>query len=342
MMEERDFRNKVTWFNFVCCLLVIWTHSGNAELFLQGIGPDAPIMRFQYRVVPELVRVDIPCFLMLSGYLFYRNFTFSRLGEKWKRRVHSLLIPYLLWNTLYYAGYLAASQFEGLRGLINRPELSFSLASACKAIVKFEFNPVFWFMYQLIWLVLLTPVLYLFLKNVWTGALFLCCLFAALFAGVALPEVNLDALIYYSAAAYGALHGRTFVEASWTVRRAGVGVLLLAVGAAVGRSYYTNYFVPGIVLYQLLASVAFWLLVREDWLGKIRPFMTCTFFIYAFHFIPVRLLNKGMAAVFPGNGAVAMALFALMPLLAVLICWQSARFLRHFLPGVWQVINGGR
>ena len=35
-----------------------------------------------------------------------------------------------------------------------------------QAITKYTFNPVFWFMYQIILLVLLAPVLYLFLKNI--------------------------------------------------------------------------------------------------------------------------------------------------------------------------------
>ena len=65
-------------------------------------------------------------------------------------------------------------------------------------------------------LVLLAPVLYLFLKNIWTGAAFLLVLLVALFKGVALPELNLDALIYYSFAAYAALHGRKWAEAVWS------------------------------------------------------------------------------------------------------------------------------
>ena len=33
-MEEKKFRNKVGWFQFLCCAMVIWSHAGNAELFL--------------------------------------------------------------------------------------------------------------------------------------------------------------------------------------------------------------------------------------------------------------------------------------------------------------------
>ena len=46
-----------------------------------GTGADAPWWHFQYPVMQEILRVDIPCFIMLSAYLFYRNFTMKRLGE---------------------------------------------------------------------------------------------------------------------------------------------------------------------------------------------------------------------------------------------------------------------
>ena len=219
-MPEPKFHQKIAWFNFICCLMVIWTHSGNADLFFPELGQDAPWWHFQYPVMQEILRVDIPCFIMLSAYLFYRNFTMKRLGEKLNKRLHSLLVPYLLWNTIYYVAYVAASRIPGLRTIANRTDLVITPSGAWQAITKYTFNPVFWFMYQIILLVLLAPVLYLFLKNIWTGAAFLLVLLVALFKGVALPELNLDALIYYSFAAYAALHGRKWAEAVWSWKRA--------------------------------------------------------------------------------------------------------------------------
>ena len=249
-MPEAKFHQKIAWFNFICCLMVIWTHSGNADLFFPELGQDAPWWHFQYPVMQEILRVDIPCFIMLSAYLFYRNFTMKRLGEKLNKRLHSLLVPYLLWNTIYYVAYVAASRIPGLQTIANRTDLVITPSGAWQAITKYTFNPVFWFMYQIILLVLLAPVLYLFLKNIWTGAAFLLVLLVALFKGVALPELNLDALIYYSFAAYAVLHGRKWAEAVWSWKRAALGVCLLAVGIVLSRSYYNM----AAVMAQILLS----------------------------------------------------------------------------------------
>ena len=158
-MPEAKFHQKIAWFNFICCLMVIWTHSGNADLFFPELGQDAPWWHFQYPVMQEILRVDIPCFIMLSAYLFYRNFTMKRLGEKLNKRLHSLLVPYLLWNTIYYVAYVAASRIPGLQTIANRTDLVIMTSGAWQAITKYTFNPVFWFMYQIILLVLLAPAI---------------------------------------------------------------------------------------------------------------------------------------------------------------------------------------
>ena len=72
-MEERAFRRKVVMVSFICCLLVIWNHSGNADLFLPGTGPETWLYQFEYQWAYALVRLDIPFFMMISGYLFFRN-----------------------------------------------------------------------------------------------------------------------------------------------------------------------------------------------------------------------------------------------------------------------------
>ena len=57
-MPEPKFHQKIAWFNFICCLMVIWTHSGNADLFFPELGQDAPWWHFQYPVMQEILRVD--------------------------------------------------------------------------------------------------------------------------------------------------------------------------------------------------------------------------------------------------------------------------------------------
>lgn len=341
-MEEKDFRKKVGWFQFICCLLVIWLHAGNTELFLGEAAAGHPLWTLQNGAALEIARVSIPCFLMLSGYLFYRGFTWQDLIGKWKRRVKSLLVPYLIWNLLYYFGYLIASRIPFLMDIVNRKNLPFSIAGLLRAALLYEVNPVFWFMFQLLLLTVLAPVLYLLMEHAVTGVCWLALMIWGILSGVQLPWLNLDALLYYSAAAFAALHCRAFTEARWDRYRGVLGAELVVLGAICAAQYYLHGDIPSIVFCRCLTPAGLWLLADDRWMAARKPFMECTFFVYAFHFLPVRLMNKLAALAFPGNVVLAEALFLVMPAAGYAACWLTAKLLRRFAPDVWRILNGGR
>ena len=341
-MEEKYFRRKIGWFQFICCLLVIWNHAGNAELFLDGPATDHPLWVFQNGAALEIARASIPCFLMLSGYLFYRNFAWQDLVGKWMRRVTSLLVPYLIWNLLYYFGYLVASYIPYLSEIVNRDRIAFSAAGLIRGALLYEANPVFWFMFQLLLLTVLAPVLYLFMEHAVTGVLWLALLFWGIVSGVQLPWLNLDALTYYSLAAFAALHGRAFAESRWDKYRGILGAEFVILGAVLAAEYYLYSRIPPIVFSRCLVPAGMWLLVDERRLAERKPFMECTFFVYAFHFLPVRLLNKLAAKAFYGNGFLAAVLYLVMPAIGYAVCWQAAKLIMHLTPRIWRVLSGGR
>lgn len=158
----------------------------------------------------------------------------------------------------------------------------------------------------------------------------------------ALPFLNLDALLYYSAGTYAALHLRTNVEA-WNKKYARLGLILLA-----GVSMYR--FAPGIigdsnmaiVLFRLLIPAALWMIVDEQRLPPAKNWMKYNFFLYATHFALVRLINKTAALLLPVALYLPLAIYLLMPVLVLVISYPAGAFLRRYLPGVWRLLNGGR
>ena len=54
----------------------------------------------RYLVNDELAHIAVPLFFFMSGFLFFyrTDFSFATYKQKLIKRVHSLLIPYLLWN----------------------------------------------------------------------------------------------------------------------------------------------------------------------------------------------------------------------------------------------------
>ena len=91
--------------------------------------------------VERIACLAVPGFFMCSGYLFYRNLTWGNIPEKLKRRVYSLVIPFLIWNVLYYLLHLTARQLPYLGKLFDTA-VPFSLQEFLNAVFFYKYNPV--------------------------------------------------------------------------------------------------------------------------------------------------------------------------------------------------------
>ena len=85
-MREKWFREHIWWMSFILSLLVVWVHSENAELFLGEMGRESLVYRLESFFAQTLGQMAVPGFFMISAYLFYRNFQFSKTVSKWKSR----------------------------------------------------------------------------------------------------------------------------------------------------------------------------------------------------------------------------------------------------------------
>lgn len=345
-MAEKTFRNKIYWFTFLFSVLVIWVHSYNAVLFLGNTKSAASLVRLERFFGDRIAQIAVPGFFMISSYLFFRGYRPEILMRKWNSRIRSVLVPYIVWNSLYYFGYVIGSRLPYISDVIGKGKIPFGLPETVDAILNYTYNYVFWYLYQLILLILLAPLIYLAVKRVWPGIAFLAVLLAGVYLGIDLPLLNLDALFYYSFAAFAAVHGKAVVEGVWTRKRLLAGIAFMIAGCI---SLGTD--LPGsslgeaasvTVVYRLLVPVGLWLTVPEERLFEARDFMKNNFFLYAVHFALVRLINKTGALLIPPVPVLAFLLFFFMPLFAVVLSWLAGGLIRRLMPAVWRLLNGGR
>ena len=123
------------WFGAVLTVLVIAVHSVNLHMLeggSQAFGAAFSVLSYIERFFgEELGQIAVPGFFFMSGYLFSRGLsgrriTVTDIKGKWGRRIFSLVIPYLLWNLIYYVIYLAFGEAElpapKIVGLAKREE----------------------------------------------------------------------------------------------------------------------------------------------------------------------------------------------------------------------------
>jgi hypothetical protein len=354
-MQNSTFRNKVTWYSFFFSLLVVWIHAYNAELFL-GSGAETSFAGMAENFLGERIgQIAVPGFFMISGYLFFIDFEWGKLRSKWTRRIYSVLVPYIAWNVIYYVGYVIGSRLPWMNQVVGKGVIPLSLAELTEAILHFKYNPVFWYMYQLIFLILLAPVLYVVLKRAWASVIWFVVLAWMILAGAELPVVNSDALMYYSVAAKAALivakvraqenasgaqdisHKKAH-EKTWPV----TGASMIVSAIIVYEAGLIQAVPACFVLCRLLAVGGLWLLIPGGRLPPATDIMRNYFFLYATHFAFVRLINKSAAMLLPHDPLVPLLLYLAMPGIVLGISVVADKGLRTCFPGLGIILNGGR
>ena len=346
-MREKRFRDNVTWMSFLLTLLVIWTHALNTELFLGEAGKNSAAGLTESLLGEHLAQIAVPGFFMMSAVLFFRNYRPADTPRKWGRRFKRLVIPYFSWNLLYYLGYLIATRAPVLREITGREETPFSLQELLEAMLFYKYNHVFWFVFQLILLALLSPLIWYIVQRraSFTGMFLLLCVFIFLKADP--TPLNADALLYYmtGARAVTALSqapaGKKQKRTEEAVGRAGL-VFMVAALFLYCIALLSGNDLP-LVLSRLMSAASLWtflLCIRK--LPAPRPIMSETFLIYAIHFAPVRLINKSTAALLPGSAAAALLVFLLMPLLVLGIAWIVNSIGERYCPALLHLFTGGR
>ena len=372
-MQEQSLRNRITVFTFALTILVIWVHSVNMSLPPQGEGFAAFAGRVEDFFTNRLGQTAVPGFFMVSAYLFFRkapeHFSGAFVLKKWKRRAFTVLLPYLLWNLLYYVGRLMVSRCLGT--LPGEPGyVPLDGITLYRAVVHYLYNPVFWYLQELILLILLAPLIWLLVKNRIIGILFLLAAFfgAANWQLLPLHPVNEDALFYFSLGSFAAFHGRPLLEEG----KGALGALLGSAGLLLlyllfhGRFEAVFSGSPALLVGETVAFRAlfpaflFFLLtvLSEKWavLGsflerrELPAFMQINFLIYATHYILVRCVNgalqRGLETLpgLPSEGRTAVLLlcYLLLPAFCVACGLLGSRILGRLSPGLRQILTGGR
>lgn len=169
-----DFTKAILLLRFPLAVLVVYLHSRPEVV---GAGADLEsmpiLLNLTSLVSGNITRIAVPAFFFISGYLFFLNmekWEWNRYVDKLKRRFHTLVIPFVVWNLLVFGIYFCIQTFAP--SLIHNDHELIRNYGLTDYLSAFGFNllekPIcyqLWFIRDLIVLVLLCPLFYAIIAN---------------------------------------------------------------------------------------------------------------------------------------------------------------------------------
>ena len=336
---------------------VVFIHAAAREVTLADRSIQAPhsqFTEFVTNVVSQgVARIAVPLFYLISGYLFFLGFEWSRRNywAKVRSRTKTLLIPYVFWNcfTLAIIGLAQAVPASRMYLSGRIPSVAnFTAADYLNNVFGITVNPIayqFWFIRDLMIMVLLAPAVYAVFLLVPTS--FLTMLFLLWFLGawpVAIPASV--AALFFCAGGYLAWNGKSL----FAIDRVGPVVVLAYAPIVVLDALLKNQpFSPYLHKVGILVGVAAALYVtkfvaKSDklkmWLLSLGA---ASFFVFATHQPLLTILRKALnVAVSPASPLMSLGLHFLIPMMLIAILVVTHRLLCVMAPRLTSIVTGGR
>ena len=374
------YSESINMLRFPLALLVVFVHSFGADIDvaqLHASGLSGAAIYDYVRLFCSVViaRSAVPIFFIISGYLLFlkvEEYSKQVYVGKMRKRWHSLVIPYLTWNVLIVLWTLAfkiggillhGKPWDGIGDYFIQNGCLHMLwdssvwdeRTTWLGVATHNSGPVllpFWYMRDLIVMVVLSPVFYWLIRKLrFLFILLMMAIYAFDIRVTWMSGTFTAAGLFFGCGAYFAIMKQDFTDVIWRWRYAIVplAVMLMAMqtysgsamGDGVSRMIHSWLVIIQSAALIILASA----MCRHRRLYEASKRLASTsFFVYALHPFVLGHVTAVINKVAPMGDAWYMQIFCYLvaPLACVAVCVGVYVAMRKYLPGVMSVLMGER
>ncbi len=347
-MQKAVF-DKFAFLAFYMSLLVVGIHLCVDTFYKFDFSNPADVVAYNqiYFVRNVLALIAVPMFFIKSGILFFNNFTPKDYFRKIKRRFSSVFIPFCVWNVLCYLFDLTVCNFPLTTKFIQNRSVDFGLSEFFSAAFFYTNNPVNWFLFQLMFFAVISPVFYYLAKNVYVaGAVIFICLSDIACVNKFFEQFH---LLYFSVAfgvyLFGAVIGMHYKQLLGTVYKTGaVAISWAAFALFLLAIFYVrthNIAIIPVNFLKMGAIISLWIGLSR---AKISPkwYYGASFIIYESQVIVASAILKVILILLPNNSFFAALNFYATIALSALVSICIYSLAKKYFPKIFACLNGGR
>lgn len=341
------FWKKKTILSFIAVIFVVAIHNSATNQYSVPQDSITDITTFIRNFFAyDFGAIAVPFFFLIAGVAFFRNYQSNLYIKKLRSRFKTLFIPFIIWNTiglLFTIIYTYTPLSEFISG---RESFSPSVPNILEGIFFYKYNFQFWFLYDLIIYVLLTPIFHFLLSKKWPGLIFvglslLLPLFFTTFLGL-----NLYFLVFYVLGCYIGKHHLSFFIKQSSKSISIISLSIFIISLIIKLLYIYNIISLPVIFSQLLliiTLVSFWF-ATDLFLPKLknRKFTSEFFPIYAIHTYILAIIIKIIFFLLPETSFSLLINEVFSTIITVIIATTLAYFWHQKLPKSYSIMFGAR
>ena len=293
-----------------------------------------------------LARIAVPMFFMFSGFLLFNKcvcYTPKIYLQKIKSRIWTLLIPYLIWNliTIVFENGLISNIDDFLRAFWNLRIEPMSGATTPTYPIAIQF----WYIRDLMVLVLFSPVIYWLVKKFNVGLIITLGILWIFNWWYPISGFCITAVFFFSLGSYFSIHKKSFIGKLKDY----MPHFAVLYGALI---------VPVLILHSsewtplrritILIGIAFTLSLTarmiQNGKWKVNKFISeSSFFIFAYHLLGMPYAYWITSKIIPLNSVECLvAMYFAMTIVLTLGGLVGYYIMKKYLPKITGFITGGR
>ncbi len=340
------------WLRFPLMVLVMFIHVDQQGLI--DMQPSFVAHGIFFLVTQVIARIAVPLFFIISGYYFFYckgkdcAFTKNMYLTKLKKRLRTLLVPYLFWNICVLSLFTAYYVFTK-----NERPTVFALVISLFNWKETGMPPAFqfWFIRDLMFVVLVSPVIYILIRYV--KIIFVAILFGLWISPLHIPFIT--ALFFFSLGAYFSVHNKNIIQTIRLLPSKALFLLtlvLMTVDLIINdlpsntvHSTNNNLYIHNIfLLFGIVSSLALVSYGIENKRLKLNKFISdSSFFMFAIHPIPlVNVFNRIPIKFLPHNDFTFLLIYFFSVIAMAILSIFLYKYMKKYFPKFTSIITGGR
>lgn len=312
---------------------IVWSHSRLPRW------DSVPDYFHHLSLINDMGSDTVGVYFLITGYLFFLNYTQEIYVNKLSTRFKSLVIPYVIWNTMGCILWYIVIELSGKQYVSDNYRYG-DFLKIVGNILTCEYS-ILWYVGVIIIYAIAAPFFYYLVRNKRIGIMAIGLFFIL---GISFHHPFSSPLLWMSIYTLGALlgvHYKKFMYEAQSSILTEISLILYPL------CFYLNYINDTMLTMNLRAWTAiFFYIGIYDICNRFihfKSYKVCSysFFLFASHYLPLHILQR--FAIFHLETELACWIsYIIVPVIVILLCVSFGYYLDKKHHGVYNLLAGGR